>query len=54
MDFLITPRHRWIYVAIFGVMGVQIFVLFRLLGMTLGSVSSNRYWQLLFNLCKYT
>ncbi len=25
MDFLITPRHRWIYVALFGVMGVNLF-----------------------------
>ena len=25
MDFLIAPRHRWIYVAIFGVMGVNLF-----------------------------
>ena len=28
MDFLITPRHRWIYVAIFGVMGVNLFYVF--------------------------
>jgi hypothetical protein len=25
MDFLITPRHRWIYVALFGVMAVDLF-----------------------------
>ena len=25
MDFLIAPRHRWIYVGIFGVMGVVVF-----------------------------
>ena len=28
MDFLITPRHRWIYVAILGVMAVTLFTLF--------------------------
>ena len=28
MDFLITPHHRWIYVAIFGVMAVNLFGLF--------------------------
>ena len=28
MDFLITPRHRWIYVAVFGVMGVNLFYVF--------------------------
>jgi hypothetical protein len=28
MDFLITPHHRWIYVALFGVMGVNLFYVF--------------------------
>ena len=30
MDFLITPRHRWIYVAILAVMGVTAFNTFNL------------------------
>ena len=50
MDFLITPRHRWIYVAIFGVMGVEVFTLYQVLNRI--NVSSNSYWQLTFNLCK--
>ena len=50
MDFLITPRHRWIYVAIFGIMGVQIFHLYQELNRI--NASSNSYWQLTFTLCK--
>ena len=50
MDFLITPRHRWIYVAIFGVMGVQIFEFFQIVGNI--QVSNSPYWQLVFKLSK--
>ena len=48
MDFLITPRHRWIYVAIFGVMAVNLFnVLFYV-----RVNSDNVFLWLLLNLSK--
>ena len=49
MDFLITPRHRWIYVAVFGVMGVNLFYVF----ISLFPVNSdNVFLWLLLNLSK--
>ena len=50
MDFLIAPRHRWIYVAIFGMMGLQMFYLFQQLNNL--RVTSNPYWNLIFGLSK--
>ena len=47
MDFLITPRHRWIYVAILGVMGVEIYSLFQIVG-NIRIPTDSSYWQLVF------
>ena len=51
MDFLIAPRHRWIYVAIFSVMAISAFEIFQNLNNL--KVSSNLYLNLFLNLCKF-
>ena len=46
MDFLITPYHRWIYVAIFGVMAFNLFSVY------LEVKADNIFLWLFFNLSK--
>lgn len=48
MDFLISPHHRWIYVAIFGVMAVNLFWLFNLVDV------DNVFLWLFLNLSKHS
>ena len=52
MDFLIAPRHRWIYVAVFSVMAISAFEIFQNLNNL--KVSSNLYLNLFLNLCKFS
>ena len=51
MDFLIAPRHRWIYVAIFSVMAVSAFQIFQRLNNF--NVSANLYLNLFLKMCKF-
>ena len=51
MDFLVAPRHRWIYVAIFSIMALSAFEVFQ----NLSQVNSidNLYLNLFLKLCKW-
>ena len=51
MDFLIAPKHRWIYVAIFGVMSVSAFMSYSKFNSL--STTENLYLSLFLTLCKY-
>ena len=51
MDFLIAPKHRWIYVAIFSVMAVSTFVTFSFFN-SRDTSSQNIYFNLFLKLRK--
>ena len=50
MDFLVTPRHRWVYVALFFVMAASLIN-------TYGSLNSfnieNVYFNIFYSISKY-
>jgi hypothetical protein len=49
MDFLVTPRHRWVYVALFFVMAASLINTYASLSFNIQNV----YFNILYSISKY-
>ena len=49
MDFLVTPRHRWVYVALFFVMAASLINAYKSLSFSI----ENIYLSILYRSSKY-
>ena len=57
MDFLVTPRHRWVYVALFFVMAASLFNAYKSLESLVNESPifniESVYLNILYNISKY-
>ena len=51
MDFLVTPRHRWVYVALFFVMAASLINTYSSLS---GFNIQNVYFNIFYRISKFT